>query len=318
MSSNKEVAKLFDQMAAGLEILGANRFRVNAYSRASRVVEDLTEDLRAVVEQDLATAVKRLTAFDGIGKGMAEKIVEVIETGEMTEHKELLKELPAGVFELLEIPGIGPKAAKAMWEKLGIASVEDLKAAPDEELSKVPRMGKKTVANIRKAIAFNEESGDRVPIGLAKPLAIEIRDELTALDGVLRAEYAGSLRRGRETIGDLDFLVACEDPDGVRDFFVSMPRVTQVLAKGGNQVVGSSEVWGGGHAGRSSDCSRSGLWGCSDVLHRLQRAQRTIAGIGDQAKQTLERIRPLFRHGREASGFWSRALGGPNGARHLC
>ena len=232
MSSNKEVAKLFDQMAAGLEILGANRFRVNAYSRASRVIEDLTEDVRAVVEQDLATAVKRLTAFDGIGKGMAEKVVEIIETGEMTELKELLQKVPAGVFELLEIPGIGPKAAKAMWEELGIASVEDLKATSDDELTKVPRMGKKTVANIRKAIAFNEESGDRVPIGLAKPLAIEIRDELAELAGVQRVEYAGSLRRGRETIGDLDFLVACDEPDRVRDYFVSMPRVTQVLAKG--------------------------------------------------------------------------------------
>lgn len=232
MSSNKEVSRLFDQMAAGLEILGANRFRVNAYSRASRVVEDLAEDVRAVVEQDPATAIKRLTTFDGIGKGMAEKIVEVVETGEMGEHRELLEQLPATVFELLEIPGIGPKAAKAMWETLGIASVADLKAASDEDLTGIPRMGKKTVANIRKAIAFNEESGDRVPIGLAEPLALEIQAELRALDGVRRAEYAGSLRRGRETIGDLDFLVACDDADLVRDTFTSMPRVTQILAKG--------------------------------------------------------------------------------------
>lgn len=232
MSSNKEVARLFEKMASGMEILGANRFRVNAYSRASRAVEDIAEDLKNLVRSDPDSAVKRLVAFDGIGKGMAERIIEVVETGEMKEYQELLKELPEGVFELLEIPGIGPKAAKAMWQELGIASVADLKATSDEDLNQVPRMGKKTIANIRKAIAFNEESGDRVPIGLAEPLAGAIQQELSDLEGVRRVEYAGSLRRGRETIGDLDFLVSADDQDLVRETFCSMPRVTQVLAKG--------------------------------------------------------------------------------------
>lgn len=232
MSVNKEIADLLDQLAAGLEILGANRFRVNAYTRASRVIADLADDLGAFVAEDPETAVKRLVKIDGIGKGMAEKITEYVETGSMEEYHELLEKVPAGVFDLLDIPGIGPKAAKAMWEELGIESVEDLKNTPDEKLATVPRMGKKTVENIRKAIAFNEKSGDRVQIGLARPLAVELREHLASIDGVKRVDYAGSLRRGRETIGDLDFLVACDDPDAVRDAFTTLPMVTQVLAKG--------------------------------------------------------------------------------------
>ncbi|MEM8934272.1 MAG: helix-hairpin-helix domain-containing protein, partial [Acidobacteriota bacterium] len=231
-ATNIEIARLLDQMAAGLEILGANRFRVNAYTRASRVVNDCTDDLRSVVEEDLATAVKRLTAYSGIGKGMAEKIVEYVETGVMEEHRQLLDDVPAGVFDLLEIPGIGPKAAQAMWRELGIASVDDLEATPDDKLATIPRMGPKSVENIRKAIAFSKKSGDRVPIGLARPLAEELQAVLAEVEGVRRIDYAGSLRRGKETIGDLDFLVACDDPAAVRAAFVGLPQVTQVLAEG--------------------------------------------------------------------------------------
>ncbi|MCG8456538.1 MAG: helix-hairpin-helix domain-containing protein, partial [Holophagales bacterium] len=232
MSLNREISGMLEQLAAGLEILGANRFRVNAYSRAARVAKDSTDDLGAFVQQDPATAVRRLTELDGIGKGMAEKIVEYVETGSMEEYRELLEKVPAGVFDLLDIPGIGPKAAKAMWENLGVESVADLEQTPDEKLAEIPRMGKKSVENIRKAIAFNKKSGDRVPIGLALPLAIELRDRLAEIPGVKRIEHAGSLRRGRETIGDLDFLVACDDPAAVREAFTQLEPVTQVLAKG--------------------------------------------------------------------------------------
>ena len=156
MIANQEIARIFDQMAAALEISGANVFRINAYARGARVVEELTEDLRALVEENPATAVKRLSEIEGIGKGLAEKIAEYIELGNMREHQELLLKVPATLFELLEIPGIGPKAVKALWEQLGIKSLEDLKNTPDDKLASVPRMGKKTVENIRKAISFND------------------------------------------------------------------------------------------------------------------------------------------------------------------
>ncbi len=232
MIANQELARIFDQMAAALEILDANRFRINAYARGARVIEDLTEDLRALVEEDPATAVKRLSELEGIGKGLAEKIAEYIETGSVREHQDILLEVPSTVFELLEIPGIGPKAARTLWKELGIESVADLKNTPDEKLAALPRMGKKTVENIRKAIAFNEKGNERVPIGQALPIALRLRDELRLVPGVSRLDYAGSLRRGKETIGDLDFLAATSDPAALREAFVGRPEVQQVLAKG--------------------------------------------------------------------------------------
>lgn len=232
MIANQEIAAIFDQMAAGLEILDANRFRINAYSRGARVVEDMAQDVRALVEQNPETAVRRLAEIDGIGKGLAEKMAEYVETGQIKEHQELLTKVPATLFELLEIPGLGPKAIKALWTTLKITSLADLKATDDAALAKVPRMGAKTVENIRKAIAFSEKSQDRVPIGQALPIALELRALLAAVPGVRRVDYAGSLRRGRETIGDLDFLVACDDAEAIRTTFCELPQVAQVLARG--------------------------------------------------------------------------------------
>jgi DNA polymerase (family 10) len=230
--ANQEVAKIFDQMAAALEILGANVFRINAYARGARVIEELTDDLRALVEEDPASAIKRLAGIEGIGKGLAEKIAEFVEVGTVREHQELLQQVPPTLFELLKIPGIGPKAAKTLWQELGIKSMEDLKNTPDEKLASLPRMGKKTVENIRNAISFNEKGTERVPIGLALPVAARLRDELRKTPGVKRLEYAGSLRRGKETIGDLDFVAVTAEPEALREAFTTRPEVSQVLARG--------------------------------------------------------------------------------------
>ena len=233
MSTNKEIAGVFQQIASALELLGANRFRVNSYQRVARVLKDLTTEAESLVAENSKTAVRRLTAFEGIGKGSAEKIVEHVETGVIAEHQELLEKVPRGLFDVLEIPGVGPKAAQMMWRDLGIESLGDLKAQLDSpELAQLPRMGVKTVDNIRKAIAFAESAADRVPIGVARPIALRLQEVLRAVAGVTRLDFAGSLRRGRETIGDLDFLAACEDPEAVRECFTTLPEVTQVLAKG--------------------------------------------------------------------------------------
>ncbi len=232
MIANRAIAKIFDQMAAALEILGANVFRVNAYARGARVIEELPEDLRALVEEDPPTAIHRLSSIEGIGKGLAEKIAEYVEVGTVTEHQELLRQVPPTLFELLGIPGIGPKAARTLWQELGIKSLEDLKNTPDEKLAALPRMGKKTVENIRKALAFNEQGTERVPLGQALPIAVRLRDNLRQVPGVVRLEYAGSLRRGRDTIGDLDFVAVTTDAEALREAFVTRPEVSQVLARG--------------------------------------------------------------------------------------
>lgn len=233
MSANRELARIFQQIAAALELLGENRFKVNANTRVARILKDLTRDVSEIVREDPDTAVSRLTELDGVGKGTAEKMVEYVETGAVAEQQTLLERIPAGLFDVLEIPGLGPKAVKLMWEELGITSVADLKAKLDSpELEDLPRMGKKSIENIRKAIEFSEKSQDRIQLGIARPLALEILAELRDLPGVERADFAGSLRRGRETIGDLDFLVACDEPATVRKHFVGRDAVTQILAQG--------------------------------------------------------------------------------------
>ncbi len=232
-STNREIAETFRQIATALELLDANRFRINSHLRVARVLRDMSEEVSSLVAQLPRTVVDRLTAFDGIGKASAQRIVEHVTTGRIAEHQELLEQVPSGLFEVLAIPGVGPKAARAMWQELGITDLAGLKAKLDSsELSSLPRMGLKTIDNIKKAIAFHEQAGERVPLGVARPLALELAAELRTVPGVVRLDFAGSLRRGRETIGDLDFLAACDDPEALRQRFLSLPQVTQVLARG--------------------------------------------------------------------------------------
>ncbi len=233
MSTNREIAETFRQIATALELLEANRFRINSYNRVARVLRDLNQECAKLVAEQPRTAVDRLTAFDGIGKSSAQRIVEHVTTGGLAEHRELLEQVPKGLFQVLAIPGVGPKAARALWQELGVTDVAGLKAKLDSpELAALPRMGMKTIDNIKKAIDFHERAGERVALGIARPLAIELAALLRAVPGVQRLDFAGSLRRGRETIGDLDFLAAAEDSETLRDLFLALPQVTQVLARG--------------------------------------------------------------------------------------
>jgi DNA polymerase (family 10) len=233
MSTNQALVRLFGQMADALELLGANRFRVNAHTRGARTLKSLAEDVAERVDADPKASLARLQELDGIGKGLAEKIIEYVRTGAVQEHQKLLEEVPEGLFAVMEIPGIGPKMAKVMWDELGIESVADLKAKLDSpELKALPRMGEKTISNIKKAIEFSEKAGDRIPLGVAYPIARRLREDLAKVEGVKRLDSAGSLRRGRETIGDLDFLVVSTQPEKVRAAFTGHDAVTQVLADG--------------------------------------------------------------------------------------
>jgi len=232
-NTNARLAAIFEQMAAALELTGANPFRINSDARVARVLGDLTQDVESVVDESPQAAIKQLTAIPGIGKGSAVKIVEFLETGEIAEHTDLLRKVPAGLFAVLEIPGLGPKTVKLMWGNLGITSIQDLKAKLDSpELRQLPRMGDKTIENIRKAIEFRETAADRTPIGIVRPVAIELVDALRKVEGAEQVEYAGSLRRGKETIGDIDILAACKDAHAMREAFCNYEGVTQVLSRG--------------------------------------------------------------------------------------
>ncbi len=232
MSINRELAAVVEQMGELLELLGANRFRVVAYQRGARAIRDAADDLA-----ELADDPNTLTDIEGIGKGLAEKIVEYVETGRIAEHQELLDQVPAGLLEVMKLPGIGPKTAALFWKQAGVASVDDLKAKLETgELEQLPRIGVKTLENIRHAIAFAEAAGERRRLGDVLPVAMHFVHELGKRKDVKKIDYAGSLRRGQETIGDVDLLVASEAPDEVAEAFGEMDLVRERLAAGSTKI----------------------------------------------------------------------------------
>lgn len=228
MPSTPDLIDKLGQMAAMLELTGANRFKVNAYAKAARALKGASIDVLAHADDP-----KKLKEIEGIGSSIAENIGEYAESGTFGDFEELRAKVPSGLLQIMEIPGLGPKTVRLMWTDLKIETIADLKKAIDDgSLEDLPRMGKKTIENIRDAIAFSEQSGGRTPIGKAMPLAEQIVDTLGKVKGVTQIQYAGSLRRGAETIGDIDILVSAKDPAKVHTAFTEMEGVEKVLASG--------------------------------------------------------------------------------------
>ena len=233
--TNAELSARFEQMAHMLELLGADRFRVNAHAKAARVIGDLTTEVASMAGDDADDkALKaRLTELDGIGAKTADKMIEFVRTGDIAEHAELLEKVPAGLLRVLEVPGLGPKTVKTLWEKLQVESIDDLKRVLDDgSILEIPRMGQKTADNIKESLRFAADNSRRLPIGLIQPMAERLVSELESIKGVARVAFAGSLRRGKETIGDIDLLCVAQDPAAVHEAFRSLEGVRTVLAAG--------------------------------------------------------------------------------------
>lgn len=225
--ANRELVDIFERIADFLDIKGEDAFRVNSYRRVARALEDLTEDVA-----DMAAA-KRLEEIPGVGKATKEKIAQFVLTGHVALHDELKASMPDGLPALLEIPGMGPKKVGLVWKELGVTNIDELKAAAESgKLAGLKGMGAKTAAHILQGIAFLEQSRGRTPLGLALPLAEELAEWVRRISKVKRVEIAGSLRRGAETIGDIDLV--CESADGaaVIRAFGKLPLVVRVLASG--------------------------------------------------------------------------------------
>ena len=234
--SNRDLAEMFDRMAKVLELTGANRFKVIAYQRGARALKDMTGDASAMTFDEL-------TEVDGIGNGLAERIVEYKQTRRIEEHDELIAKVPAGVLAMLDVPGLGPKTVATIWKDGGVETIEDLKKKiASGELEGLPRIGKKTLDNIARSIAFKEKASDRFRIGQALPLAESFVDRVRAIKGVKQADFAGSLRRGRETIGDIDILAAAEPDHDIGKAFRALAGVTEVLVAGPTKSSVRTEV----------------------------------------------------------------------------
>ena len=228
MSTNTELSRIFSEMAAVLEITGDNVFRVNAHNKVARILKDLTVDVGS-----LADDKSKLTAIDGIGEGTASRIIEYVQTGRVKDHDELVANLPPGLVQLLNIPGVGPKTVKMLWEKAGVTDLESLRSKLQSgELQGMPKMGDKTLQNINAALEFVSKASERERLGDALPLAENIIEFLRQVKGVKQLEYAGSLRRGKETVGDIDLIASASDPSALTPAFRSMAMIDKVLASG--------------------------------------------------------------------------------------
>lgn len=226
MGLKDDAAAHFQEMALLLELLGESRFRVNSYAKAARTLETSTASLDDASLSDLQK-------LDGIGKSTAEKIIELRETGEIGDVEALRGKVPAGLLDVMQVPGVGPKTAKLAWDELGITDLDGLrKAIDDGSLATLPRMGKKSVENIRDNLSFASKESQRLPLGIAMPIAEALVERLSGVDGVERVEFAGSLRRGKETIGDLDLLVVASDAEAARAAFCEHESVQKVVARG--------------------------------------------------------------------------------------
>lgn len=226
--NNRDVATLFATVADMLAIRGDSIHRILAYRRAAEAIQELGRDINKVY------AVGELTDIPGIGKTLAEKIEEMLTTGKLTFYEKLSQEIPPSLVEMLRVDGLGPKRVKQVYETLGISTLAQLnEAAQAGKLRDLPRMGAKSEAKLVKAIeALARHGDDRTPLGEAWPLAQAILAELEKLPGVQKTAVAGSLRRMKESIGDVDLLVAADDAAPIMDTFVNMPRVESVSGHG--------------------------------------------------------------------------------------
>jgi DNA polymerase (family X) len=234
---NRTYAQLLDETADLLEIDGGDSFRIRSYRRAAEAVQSCTVQL-----SEVANDPKRLQEIPGIGKGMAANIREMEMTGTLPLREELLKKYRPSMLQLMKLPGMGPKTVAFLWDAIKVASVDELEAAIDaEKLDDLPRFGKKQIEKLRKGIAEYKKNTGRFPIDDAEEAAEKLMAYLRAFPGLDVIEPAGSLRRGRETVGDLDILVtgpACAEGkvDAAVEYTAKYPPIVDLLAKGQNKV----------------------------------------------------------------------------------
>ena len=225
----KEIAGIFEEIGALLELKGENPFRVRAYHNAARMVDGLQEDLGTLIKEE------RLTDIKGIGKDLAAKITELYTTGKLASYDELRASMPQGLLEMLKIPGFGPKRAKIVYDGLKVDSIEKLEAACRAgKIAALDGFGEKSQQKILEGIVLVRQFSGRHHYDTAYAAAAPIIEALRSHDGVIRRCIAGSLRRCRETIGDIDFLVSAKPKDAQRiiDDFVTVPGIITVSAKG--------------------------------------------------------------------------------------
>ena len=224
---NLEISAIFREITKILEIKGDNPFRIRAYERAAQNIEGLTEDIEDFIQDD------KLMDIPGIGKDLANKIKEYVSTGKIKAYEHLKKTIPKGLLDLLNIPSVGPKTAKLLYEKLKIKDISDLEEAiKKNKLQGIFGIKEKTIENISKGIEVLKRGRERMTLAQAMQVADGFISALKELPEVKRISVAGSLRRQKETVRDIDILAISDKPQKIMDVFTGLPGVAIVLAKG--------------------------------------------------------------------------------------
>ncbi len=223
----EQITQVLESIATLLELKGENPFKARAYVNAVRALESVSEPLEEIIAQN------RLGGIKGIGNGIQKKILELVRTGKLAYYEELRAATPPGLIAMLDIPGLGPKKIKALHDELGITTVEELESACQTgRVAKLKGFGEKTAANICEGINRRRAYASKHLLAEAWPLSEQLLDELRSELSVIRCSTAGSLRRAREIVGDLDLLASSRRPRQVTEFFCGLPGILKVLARG--------------------------------------------------------------------------------------
>ncbi|MFA5352723.1 MAG: DNA polymerase/3'-5' exonuclease PolX [Thermodesulfovibrionales bacterium] len=223
---NREIAEIFEEIADLLEIKGENPFRIRAYRRAALNIDGLAKAVEAMSREELLE-------IPGIGDDLAGKIGEYIRTGKVRVHEELTSELPEGLLTLIAVPGLGPKTAKLLHDRLHVKGIDELeRLASEHKLLELPGIKEKTEEKILKGIGMLKRGTERRPLGRVLPLAQEIMERLKRTAPVERIDIAGSIRRWKETVRDIDILATSKDPHEVMRVFIHLPQVKELLMHG--------------------------------------------------------------------------------------
>ncbi len=226
---NQEIAEIFYEIADILELKDVE-WKPRAYRKAAQAIESLEKDVSEIYNEK---GIKGLMEIPGVGEALAKKIIEYLETKKIRGYEKLKSSLPKGLYELMDIMGLGPQKIKLLYQKLNIKNLKDLEnAIKKHKIQKLPRFGEKTEENIKKAVELHKKGKGRFLLGVALPIAEDIIKELKKLKEVHKINIGGSLRRMQETIGDIDILVTSSNSKKVMDLFTSLPDVTRILAKG--------------------------------------------------------------------------------------
>ncbi len=224
---NSDIARVFQDIADLLELKGENPFKIRAYQKVVRSIEHLPVEVEQLVRED------RLKEIPGAGEAITKKITELVTTGKLNYYEGLKAEFPEGISTLLEVPGIGPKTAMLLSSDLGISSVDELETAiTNGKVATLPRMGDKITENILRHIQALRRKDQRIPIGEALPVVEEMTAQLKGLSGLKNLVPAGSLRRFRETVGDIDIMGTADNPREIMHTFTTLPQVKEILASG--------------------------------------------------------------------------------------